>query len=105
MRGNFYVGSDAEMNPTTQVQKIHAAPIVRKLREFETTQEFKDLAENIVVLKIELSSYHTTAKNETSNGDSPNIGEGENKVWRLVACFGDVTLNSLHDQIIAPAMG
>lgn len=86
--------------PEVQTKKMFAAPVVRQLARFSETARFRELATKVYVLKIELHPMCTSPK--------PGFYEKMDdpvKVWRLVATFGDTNLDSLHDQIIAPAMG
>jgi hypothetical protein len=64
----------------------------KKLKEYELTEEFQKSQEEIYFLWIQLHKSH--------------LKEAcENKVWRIIACHADTNLESLHDQIIGPAMG
>ena len=88
-------------NAEIQMKKLFAAPIERALRWRSQTTEHSVLQEKIFVMKYSLSPFASSYSD-----DYYERLEDENvRVWRLITCFGETTLNTLHDRILGPAMG
>jgi hypothetical protein len=87
--------------PQIQLREFFAAPMKRKLAEFKTTDLCQQLANKLFVLKIAVHSECSSTKRDLWH----RCCDPEIKVWRLVTVHGDTNLDSLHDQIIGPAMG
>jgi hypothetical protein len=95
-----YSGNNLE-KPQVQLRKFFAAPIVRKLAEFSTTDLYQQLANKLLVLKIAVHPENSSTKRDAFD----RCYDPDFKVWRLVTVHGDTNLDSFHDQIIGPAMG
>jgi len=103
MTSQFLYGyGGPKYKPEEQMQRMFAAPLVRKFKEYSQTDKFKDMASKIFVMLIEIQPLHTSAEKDDFDKMRDNKPP---KVWRLVACHGDTNLDSFHDQIIGPAMG
>jgi hypothetical protein len=87
--------------PQVQLRKLFAAPIVRKLAEFSTTDLYQQMANKLFVLKIAVHPENSSTKRDAFD----RCLDPDFKVWRLVTVHGDTNLDSFHDQIIGPAMG
>jgi len=88
--------------PEVQVKKLYAAPIERELKQRSTTAEHRALEENIFVLKYSLSPFATRYSEDFEDED---YSDDNVCVWRLITCYGETTLSTLHDRILGPAMG
>ena len=88
-------------NAEVQIKKLFATPIERMLTLRSETSEHVALQEKIFVIKFSLSPF-----NSSHHDDFHKREEDTNvRVWRLITCFGETTLNTLHDRILGPAMG
>lgn len=96
----IYSGPGAPKNPEVQIRMMFASPIVRQMKEFSKTPRFEELGKKIYVIKVELAPVHTSEKDDFDDRIEDKV-----RCWRLLTCYGDTNLDSLHDQILAPAMG
>ena len=88
--------------PEIQLQRMFAGPVVRELKARAQTQAHKDLCTKIFVFKFELVPRHTT---EQWDSGTQTLDDNSAPVFRIVSCFGGMTLNNLHDRVLGPAMG
>ena len=108
----MYGWSKHEHEPYEQIQRMMAAPLERKMKEYSISrsedEEFQKGASQLYVILIKLHPTHTTATGdsiEPMTDKEKKENENAPKVWRLLVCHADTNLDSFHDQIIAPAMG
>jgi len=113
MRTQFMYGSMGRnvipYDPYEQVHRMMAAPLERKMEKYSQSDEFLKGSSQLYVILIELHPNHTkTSGGESIDAMTPQEAKDSRhspKVWRLVVCHADTNLDSIHDQIIAPAMG
>ena len=87
--------------PAVQLKQLFAAPFERSLREYSTSPQHKELQQKIFVMKYSLAPFMTSYKK-----DFYDMCDDENvRVWRLIACYGETHLDTLHDRILGPTMG
>jgi hypothetical protein len=97
MKMQFYYGQNAQNEkfryyPKEQLHHMMGKFHQRKLKEYESKEEFQNGNNDVYVLLIQLHPSHLK-------------GASDKKVWRLVTCHADTNLEAFHDQIICPAMG
>jgi hypothetical protein len=105
LKGQFLYGGFANPPldyPEIQLQRMFAAPVVRELKTRTQTQAHRNLCTKIFVFKIELVPYHTT---EQWDSETQTLDDNSAPVFRIVSCFGGMTLDNLHDRVLGPAMG
>lgn len=89
--------------PEKQMQRLFSAPCVRELASWSDSSACEGLVDKIFVLKVYLHPLHTCpdeSKSFNKKLDDPNV-----VCWRLLTVFGGTTLATMHDRILAPAMG
>ena len=99
--------------PEAQLMRLFSLPTQRKLARRSMSNEHKVLGEKLFVLKVSLCPFNTSEHCEISRGSTTTTwatefrkrSEGKVRVWRLVSCYGNMTLANLHDRILGPAMG
>ena len=88
-------------NAEVQLKKLFAAPIERALALQSQTEEHNALQGKIFVMKYSLSPFHSSHHcHFLRRLEDKNV-----RVWRLITCFGETTLSTLHDRILGPSMG
>ena len=87
--------------PEIQVKKLFAAPFERALAERSKSKEHLRLQSKIFVLKYSLTPFITSYEKEWED----RLTDATVRAWRLISCFGETNLDTLHDRILGPAMG
>lgn len=87
--------------PEVQMKKLFAAPQKRTLALRSETAEHQQLQQKIFVLKYSLMPFATCYSEEWDN----QCADKNIRVWRLIACYGETNLATLHDRILGPSMG
>lgn len=88
--------------PEEQLERMFAAPIEREFKKYAETETFSKFGDKVYLLHIEMAPINTSTLDDNQ---SKMRDKNAPKVWRIVTCHGDMNLDGLHDQIIAPAMG
>eukprot|EP00111_Clytia_hemisphaerica_P002919 TCONS_00008282-protein len=87
--------------PEIQIKKLFAAPFERALTERSKSKEHLRLQSKIFVLKYSLTPFITSYEEEWED----RLTDKKVRAWRLISCYGETNLDTLHDRILGPAMG
>lgn len=98
---NKFLNGAIPDSPDIQLYKMFAAPLKRALAQRSKTLQHRELQQKIYVMKFSLAPC------ASSFGDCYIARANEKcvRVWRLITCYGETQLDTLHDRILGPAMG